>query len=86
MEDYQSSCSMESYNLVNVQEMCKDVIKNNLRALNIHIEGWEQMIVNQSTWKKVIYESYKVFEAKRIKHTSMKQALQENLILVPDTL
>ena len=39
----------------------KDVIKNNFRALGINIKTWEQMIVNPSSWKKMIYKSSKAF-------------------------
>ena len=33
------------------------------------------MMVNQSTWKKVIYKAVKGFEEQRIRHSSLKQAL-----------
>ena len=44
----------------------KDVNKNNLGELNIYIGDWEQMTINWSTSKKVIYESGKAFEVYRI--------------------
>ena len=60
----------------------KDIIDNNIRILNIDIGDWEQMMANWSTWKKMIYESYNVFEVWRIKYSSLKQSLwKQNLTL-----
>ena len=45
------------------------------------------MTVNQSTWEKMIYESSKAFEERRIKHSSLKRAHRKHdLTSVPDTL
>ena len=52
------------------------VVKNNFRALSEDPGNWDQMMVNGSTWKNVIYESCKVFEVRRIAHDCQKQALQ----------
>ena len=81
---YSSRCSTER--LEQGKDISKkhyeDVVKNNLRVLRIVVKDWEQGTVNQSTSKKVIYESCKAFE-----YSNMKQALQkQNFISVPDTL
>ena len=49
----------------------KDVIKNNFRTIKLYIRDWEQLSVNQLTWKNVIYKSCKAFEVQGIKHSSL---------------
>ena len=48
---------------------------NKIRVFIINIRYLEQMTVNQSRWKKVIYESSKTFETRRMKRDIRKQEL-----------
>ena len=67
------------------QENVFRVSTKKLRAFRINIR--EQMIVYRSTLKKIIYDDYKKFKARGIKHSNMKRALwKEDLTSVNETL
>ena len=63
----------------------KDVIKNNLKALEIDEKNWETLSQSRSAWRKVIFDGCKAFERKRIEHSNLKRALKkQDTSAIPD--
>ena len=55
----------------------KDVVKNNLKILGINVEDWEKSATNRPTWRRLVYEGCRSFEAKRLEHSILKRALRK---------
>ncbi|CAI9739017.1 Hypothetical predicted protein [Octopus vulgaris] len=64
----------------------RDAVKSNLKALNVKVEGWEQMRQDRTVWKQMIYNKCKAFEARRIEQSVLKRALRrQHLTTIPNT-
>ena len=55
----------------------KDIVKNNLKILGINVEDWEKSATNRLTWRRLVYEGCRSFEAKRLEHSILKRALRK---------
>ena len=55
----------------------KDVVKHNLKALEIDGSNWETLSENRSVWRKLIFDGCKAFEQRRIEHSISKRALRK---------
>ena len=55
----------------------KDVIKHNLKELEIDDKIWETLSENRSVWRKMIFDGCKSFEKKRTEHSNLKRALRK---------
>ena len=55
----------------------KDVIKDNLKALELDVDDWESSAENRAAWRKSIKEGCENFEQKRVEHATLKRALRK---------
>ena len=55
----------------------KDVIKCNLKSLDITVKNWEQEAENRPNWRRLCHHACKTFEEKRIAHAKMQRALKK---------
>ena len=55
----------------------KDVVKHNLKVLGINVEDWEKSATNRPTWRRLVYEGCRRFEAKQLEHTILRRALRK---------
>ena len=69
---------MESYNVINVWDInLRNTLKMSKTMLSVELVDWKQMTLNQSIWKKIIYDDCKAFGVWWIKNYMLKQALQK---------
>ena len=54
----------------------KDVLKSNLKELEIHVDNWEALTENHASWKNLIRERCGIFEQKWVEHAVLKRALR----------
>ena len=55
----------------------KDVLKSNLKELEIDVDNWEALTKNRASWRKLIRERCSNFERKRVEHAELKRALRK---------
>ena len=55
----------------------KDVIKDNLKVLNVDPDNWEELAKNRNEWRRLIRTGCDVFEKKRVEHYILKRALRK---------
>ena len=55
----------------------KDVIKDNLKALQIDVDNWEGLTENRASWRKSVRQGCDDFEKKRVDHAILKRALRK---------
>ena len=55
----------------------KDVLKSNLKELEIDVDDWEALTKNCASWRKPIRERCSSFERKRVEHAELKRALRK---------
>ena len=55
----------------------KDVIKDNLKVLNVDPDNWEELAKNRNEWRRLISTGCDVFEKKRVEHSILKRALRK---------
>ena len=55
----------------------KDVLKSNLKALQIDVDNWEAITENRPTWRKLVRKGCSEFEEKRVERAVLKRALRK---------
>ena len=55
----------------------KDVLKSNLKALEIDVDNWEVLTESRPTWRKLVRKGCSVFEEKRVERAALKHALRK---------
>ena len=60
----------------------KDVMKSNLKKLEIDVDDWEALTKNRVSWRRHIRERCSSFERKRVEHAELKRALRKLSLLM----
>lgn len=55
----------------------KDVVKGNLKALEVDIAHWEELAADRKIWRQEMIERCGNFESSRIEHVKLKRALRK---------
>ena len=55
----------------------KDVVKGNLKLLEVDISHWEELAVDRDIWRKEMVDRCRNFENRRIEHAKLKRALRK---------
>ena len=56
------------------RERFKDVLKSNLKELEINVDDWEALTEIRASWRKLIRERCSNFEQKRVEYAALKRA------------
>ena len=63
----------------------KDCVKDNLKALHIDVNSWEEKTMNRAAWRKAIREGCSNFECQRLEHVRLKRDLRKGTKSNPPT-
>ena len=55
----------------------KDCVKDNLKAMYLDLENWEERTLNRVEWRHNFHEGCNIFERERVKHAEIKRYLRE---------
>ena len=55
----------------------RDSVKDNLKAMHLDVENWEEKTLNRAEWRQSIRKGCNTFESERLKHAQLKRDLRK---------